>query len=264
MDAICVIAAPGTGAEQLCEVLGNVPDLAPHSGMFGAGCVGGITPEAWPLLRRLTGISFSDNRDPRLVEFVHQRPAAWLDALEIAAKDDGKRVLAFLLFAEQLPLNLIEREIMPRTGTRAMLVMRRQIDSYVAWRKAAALASMPEAGRMGLRLKLDPEDFVRWLEAQERWYGQWRDYLKRRFLPCPVLRYESDIDRQPPEAVLRRFASAAAQVGITVRAPGAATAWEAPPPVRVRSLSEDVRNWTEFSAEIFRRGLEKRAFGYPI
>ena len=94
-----------------------------------------------------------------------------------------------------------------------MLVMRRQIDSYVAWRRAAALAALPDAGRLGVKVKLNPEHFSQWLDAQERWYAHWRDTLKRRFLPCPVLRYEFDIERQPAEAVLRRFAAAAAQLG---------------------------------------------------
>lgn len=263
MDALCVIAAPGAGTEHLCEALGKSPDLAPYPGLFDSGRVGGIAPEAWPLLRRLTGIGFADPSDPRLLEFVHERPAAWLDVLEIAARDEGRRVVALSLFEGQLPLDLIERDIMPRRGLRVVLVVRRQIDSFVAWRKTAALAQLPDAGKMGVRLKLNPDEFCTWMDTQERWYGHWRDTLKRRFLPCPVLRYESDIEWQPAEAVLRRFAAAAAQVGITIR-PSAVTAWEAAQPPRARSVADDVRNWIDFSRELFRRGLEKRAFGYPI
>jgi hypothetical protein len=263
LDAICVIAAPGTGTHHLCEVLKNFPDLAPYLEAFALDGAHGIAPDALPLLRRLTGIGFSDHRDPRLVDFAHGHPAAWLDALEIAARDQGKRVMSFNLFHDHLPVEAIEREIMLRTGMRVMLVMRRQIDSYVAWRRAAALAALPDAGRLGVKVKLNPEHFSLWLDAQERWYAHWRDTLKRRFLPCPALRYEFDIERQPPEAVLRRFAAAAAQLGITLRPPGAASIGDAPTP-RARNLSDDVSNWIDFSRELFRRGLEKRAFGYPI
>lgn len=263
MDALCVIAAPGAGTDELFAALAGAPDFACYPGCFGGGRAGGIDPAGWPLLRRLTGIGFTDERDPRLVDFIQARPAAWLDALEIATRDAGRRVMAFPLHHDELPPALVEREIMGRTGLRVVFVVRRQIDSFVAWRRAMALAQLSESG-VGIRLKLQPDDFCHWMEAQERWYGLWRDYLKRRFLPCPVLRYESDIDRQPPEAVLRRFAAAAAQVGITLRPPGPPATRDAPPPVRVGTLSEDVRNWTIFSAEIFRRGLEKRAFGYPL
>lgn len=263
MDAICVIAAPGTGTRHLCEVLANLSDLAPYLEAFGPDGTHGIDPDALPLLRRLTGIGFSDHRDPRIAAFAHERPAAWLDALEIAARDRGKRVMSFNLFHDHMPIETIERELMPRTGMRVMLVMRRQIDSYVAWRRAAALATLPDAGRLGVKVKLNPEHFSQWLDAQERWYAHWRDYLRRRFLPCPVLRYEFDIERQPPEAVLRRFAAAAAQLGITLRPPGV-DAIEGVPQQRARNLSDDVSNWIDFSRELFKRGLEKRAFGYPI
>lgn len=264
MDAVCVIAAPGAGTDELCRALRTSADLAAHRGVFGPDRVGGIEPQALPVLRQITGVDFAAEQDPALMAFVHQHPATWLDALEAAAGDQDRRVLAFPLFSGELPLEVAEQEVMARTGLRVMLLMRRQIDSFVAWRKAAALAQMGEAGRIGVRLKLNPDDFCRWMDLQEGWYSHWREYLKRRFLPCPVLRYESDIDRQPADAVLRRFAAAAAQVGITLRAPRIGNGAEAPPAMRVRNVAEDVRNWTEFAAEIFRRGLEKRAFGYPI
>lgn len=263
MDAVCVIAAPGTGANHLREVLKNFSDLASYLEPFAPDGAHGIDPEALPLLRRLTGIGFSDHRDPRLVDFAHGHPAAWLDALEIAARDRGKRVMSFNLFHDHMPAEAIELEIMARTGMRVMLVMRRQIDSYVAWRKATAIAMLPDASKLGVRVKLNPEHFSQWLDAQERWYAHWRDTLKRRFLPCPTLRYEFDIERQPPEAVLRRFAAAAAQLGITLRPPAVAAIGGATQP-RARNVSDDVSNWLDFSRELFTRGLEKRAFGYPI
>ena len=72
------------------------------------------------------------------------------------------------------------------------------------------------------------------------------------------------LDLQPPEAVLRRFASAAAQVGITVRVPS-----DLPHPGLVKQDRETaaafrVKNWPEFSKALVERDIEKRAFGYPI
>jgi len=264
LDALCVIAAPGSGTDQLWQALAGAPELACYPGGFAGDRAGGVDAARFPLLRRLTGIAFADARDIRLAEFIRARPAAWLDVLEIVARDAGKRVMAFALHHDDLEPWLVEREIMARAGLRVVLVMRRQVDSFVAWRRAAALAQLCDSGTVGLRLKLQPDDFCLWMEAQERWYGLWRDYLRRRSLPCPVLRFESDIDRQPPAAVQRRFAAAAAQLGVTLRPPAPAAGRDVPPPVRVGALAGDVRNWTAFSAEIFRRGLEKRAFGYPL
>lgn len=264
MDAICLIAAPRTGTNHLCTVLKNFADLASYLELFELNGAHGIDPQSLPLLRRLTGIEFADHRDSKLVAFAHEHASAWLDALEIAAKDGGKRVMSFKLFGHHMPLETIEREIMPRPGMRAMMVVRRQIDSYVSWRKAVELGKWQGVDTTGIKLELDPRNFGEWLDAQERWYDHWRNYLNRRFLPCPVLRYESDIDQQPAKAMLRRFAAAAAQLGITLRPPAAATIGGLQRQDRARNIADKVHNWTDFSREVFRRGLEKRAFGYPI
>ncbi|MDP1732381.1 MAG: hypothetical protein Q8L54_14645 [Devosia sp.] len=263
MDAICLIAAPRTGTNHLCEVLKNFEDLASFLELFENDGAHGTDPETWPLLRRLTGVDFANHRDRRLIAYTRENPSGWLDAVEAAAKAQGKRVMSFKLFRHNLPVETIEREIMPRTGVRVMMVVRRQIDSYVSWRKAVELGKWQDVDTTGIRLTLDPDSFAEWLDAQERWYDHWRNYLNRRFLPCPVLRYESDIDQQPAEAVLRRFAGAAAQLGITLKVPGAIATRGLQRQDRARNIGDKVRNWSEFSREVFKRGLEKRAFGYP-
>ena len=263
MDAICLIAAPRTGTNHLCEVLKNFGDLAAFLDLFDVDGTYGTDPETWPLLRRLTGVDFKNHRDPRLVAFTHEHPGAWLDALEIAAKDTGKRVVSFKLCPHNLPVEAIEREIMPRPGIRVMMVVRRQIDSYISWRKAVELGKWQAVDTTAIRLELDPDKFAEWLNAQERWYDHWRNYLNRRFLPCPVLRYETEID-QPVERVLRRFSGAAAQLGITLRVPAEIGFKGLGRQDRSRSIDDKVRNWAAFSREVFKRGLEKRAFAYPI
>ena len=82
MDTICLIAAPRTGTNHLCEVLRNFPDLASYLEVFENDGAHGTDPDSWPLLRRLTGVDFATHRDPRLIAFAHEQPGAWLDALE--------------------------------------------------------------------------------------------------------------------------------------------------------------------------------------
>ncbi|HHY48679.1 MAG TPA: hypothetical protein GYA10_02900, partial [Alphaproteobacteria bacterium] len=222
MDAIGVIAGPRTGSGHLCELLANFPDLAAYPGVFAGGGVRGIDEAYWPLLRRLTGIAFEDAHDPRVAAFAREQPAAWLDALEQAAAAAGKRFLSFRLVNGELPAATIDRDILPRRGLRVVMVVRKQIDAFVSWRKAVELGKGRDVDTTGMRLTLDADHFARWLDEQERWYDHWRNELGRRFMPCPVLRYELDID-QPAERVLRRFAAAAAQVGVMLRLPTSIT-----------------------------------------
>lgn len=234
MDAICLIGAPHAGIEQLGEVLGNFQDLAVCRGVFSHQA--GAADES---------------------------PGAVLDTLEESARELGKRLMCFSLFRGELTIEAIEREIMPRPGLRLVMVVRKQIDSFVHWRRAVELGRLSGIAGAAVRLKLDAASFAQWLDAEARWYEHWRSYLARRSLPSPILRYETDID-QPAERVLRRFSAAAGQVGITLRPPPVAQSPEAPPASETAPIADLVANWVEFNREIFARGLERRAFGYPI
>jgi hypothetical protein len=263
LDSICLITAPRTGTNHLSEILRNFDEVAPYREVFESDGVHGTDSRSWPLLRELSGIDFINHKDKRLIEFAHGKPAALLDALDAAAKSEGRRVMSFKLFRNNLPLEVIEQEIMPRHGLRVILIVRKQIDSYISWRKAMTLGIWQGADTTGLPLTLDADRFQGWLIQQEQWYAHWKSWLERRFMPIPVLRYETDID-QPVERALKRFAMAAAQVGITLRPPAAVTSPGLERQDKAKALVDKVSNWAEFSREIFARGLERRTFGYPI
>jgi LPS sulfotransferase NodH len=263
LDAICLITAPRTGTNHLSEMLRNFEEVAPYREVFESDGVHGTDGRTWPLLRQLTGVDFINHKDKRLIGFAHEQPAALLDALEAAARSQGKRVMSFKLFRNNLPPEVVEQQIMTRPGLRALLIVRKQIDSYISWRKATTLGTWQGADTTGMPLTLDADRFQGWLIQQEQWYAHWKNWLERRFMPIPVLRYETDID-QPVERALKRFAMAAAQVGITLRPPVAATCVGLERQDKAKSLVDKVSNWAEFSREIFARGLERRTFGYPI
>src|SRR5690606_14413998 len=128
--------------------------------------------------------------DPRLAALIRERPGSWLDALEAASREAGKRLLSFRLWPDDLPLDMVEGEIVPRPGLRAIHVVGRQIDAYVSWRKAVELGRWRDVDTTGTRLALDIDHFEQWLNRMEGWYRHWRELLARRFLPCPVVRYE--------------------------------------------------------------------------
>ena len=263
MDAICLIGAPRTGVSHLCAVLRNFPDLAAYVGAFDADFVDGTAPETWPLLRRLVGIDFTNGRDKQLIAFAHAEPTAWLNALESCAAAAGKRLMSFRLFPADLPPAAIEQQVMTRPGLRPIFVMRKQIDAYISLRKAIELAKWQGFDTTGVKVRLEARRFEEWLNEHESWYRYWKGYFERRFTPCPVVRYELDID-QPADRLLRRFAATAAQVGITLMSPASITHTGLEKQDRSKSMIDKVSNWAEFSRDIFSRGLERRAFGYPL
>lgn len=230
MDAVAVITGRRTGAGQLFALLANIEAVAPRGGLF-------------------------DN--------VTTTFGAQLDAAAAEASAAGRTLLAFRLTPE-LPAEAVAREVLDRPGMRAVFVLRRNIDTYVSLAKATALDAFRDRDLTHVRVKLDAAHFATWLAAEEAWYGHWKGWLERRAFPVPVLRYETHILGLPADTVLRRFAAAAAQVGLTVRVPAALPHAGLVRQDRGRIVALKVRNWADFSRGLAERSLEKRAFGYPF
>jgi len=229
LDVITLIAGPRSGTGHLLSLLSSVEGVAVRG----------------DLLRDATGDL-----------------AASVDAAMDGARADGKALLV-LRATSALPREDVERYLLDRPGMRGLFVVRRQVDAYVSLAKARALNAWEGTDLTNVKVKLDAEHFAAWLEEEEAWYTHWKAWLERRAFPTPVLRYETNIVDQPGETVLRRFASAASQVGITVRPPAAVTTGLVKQD-KQRTVAFKVKNWPDFSRGLGERGIEKRAFGYPI
>ena len=231
LDTVCLVSSPRTGANQLLSLCDNLAEAQ----------------------------SF-----PHLFETLAERldPETTITTATEATRAGGRRVMAFKLWHDTLPLDEAVR-VADRPGVRLVLVMRRQIDAYLSWCKAIELGQWHDVDTSGLKLNASIDDFIAFMEAQERWFAHWQAWLARRYLPVPILRYETDID-QPPEWALKRLSAAAAQVGITLRVPATLASTGLMKQDRVKAAADKLGNWPQFSRELTARGLEKRAFGYPL
>ena len=232
LDTVCLVTSPRTGANHLLSLCDNLAEAQPFPALFET------------LAERLA-------------------PEAAIAAAAELTRANGKRVMAFRLWHDMLPLEEAISVVADRPGVRLVLVMRRQIDAYLSWCKAIELGQWQGVDTSELKLSVSIDDFIFFMEAQERWFAHWQAWLTRRYLPVPVLRYETDID-QPPEWALKRLAAAAAQVGITLRVPPALASTGLVKQYRVKAAADKIGNWPQFSRELTLRGLEKRAFGYPL
>jgi hypothetical protein len=189
--------------------------------------------------------------------------AAEVEAAEAEALAAGKELL-ILRATPALPRELMEGALLDRPGMRAIFVVRRQVDAYVSLAKATALGAWRDTDLTNVKVKLDAAQFAEWLDAQDEWHRHWKAWLERRAFPAPVLRYETGIVDVPGDTVLRRFASAASQLGITIRVPPGLAPAGLTKQDKQRTVAFKVRNWPDFSRGLGERGIEKRAFGYPI
>jgi hypothetical protein len=229
LDGILVITGQRSGAGHLFALLENLPEIAARDDLF---------PET---LRDAPGR---------------------IDLAEIEARAELKRVIA-LKATTSIPREMVEQDILSRPGMRAMFVVRRQIDAYVSLAKATAMDVWRDADTSGIKVKLDIDRFARWLDDETDWYAHWIAWLEKRHYPTPTLRYETHL-MVPPESALRRFVAAAAQVGISLKVPAALPHAGLKQQDLGKAAAFKVANWPEFSKALIERGLEKRAFGYPI
>lgn len=229
MDGITVITGPRTGAGHLFALLPNFEAVASCGGLFAEG---------------------------------QQDIAGRIDVAELEARAAHRSVIV-LKATSALPLETVERDLLGRPGMRAVFVLRRSIDTYISLVKATALDAWRDTDLTAVKVKLDAERFAQWLEQQEAWYAHWKAWLEKRAFPVPILRYETHLN-VPVESVLRRFAMAAAQVGITLRMPLSFPVGGLVRQDREKTVALKVRNWPEFSGAMTRMGIERRAFGYPL
>lgn len=230
MDSVAIITGPRTGAGHVLSLLHNIEAAAPRDGLFDTG---------------------------------HDDAAARLAVAEEQAAAAGKSLLVFKV-TSHLPRDVVERDILDRPGMRAIVIVRRQIDAYVSLAKAMALNAWRDTDLTNVKVKLDAASFAAWMEAQEAWYAHWKQWLERRSFPVPVIRYETQIQALPGETVLRRFGASISQVGLTMRIPEALPHPGLTRQDRQRTVAFKVKNWPDFSRGLGERGIEKRAFAYPI
>ena len=64
--------------------------------------------------------------------------------------------------------------------------------------------------------------------------------------------------------MLHRFAATAAQLGVVLRVPAELPFAGLLRQDRERAVAVKVKNWPDFSKALIERGIERRAFGYPM
>ncbi len=230
MDAVTVITGRRTGAGHVFALTRNFEAVAPRDGLFAAG---------------------------------HDDVPGLLERAEAEAQAEGKSLL-LLKATSAVPRDILERDVLNRHGMRAIFVVRRHVDTYASLAKAKALDAWRDTDLTKVKVKLDAGHFLGWMDEQDAWYAHWKAWLERRSFPLPVLRYETQIVDLPHDTVLRRFAAAVAQVGLTLRVPPALPFGGLVKQDREKTVAFKVKNWPDFSKGLVERGIEKRAFGYPL
>jgi hypothetical protein len=258
-SSICILGTGRTGSTHLGRILNNFEKFAAFGELFGRRA-------SWGLVRHVPAFlvvpgARNNNKDPAIVAFAHANPRLFLDRVARICRWTGKPVMAFQLFPHHLPEKTIETEILERRGTRAMLITRRAIDTYISQQKAYLVSKWTGTDTTEQKVAIDAGHFADWHSKIASWYIHWEVYHRARGLELPVIRYEADIVGGVAHT-LERFKILAAEIGIDL---------ELRPVIKITGLkrqdrTEEVRdkvaNWTEFEKGLSQRGLDEAAFGH--
>ncbi|NOZ33141.1 MAG: hypothetical protein GXP01_08745 [Alphaproteobacteria bacterium] len=256
---ICILGTGRTGSTHLSFILNNFARFASFGELFERR-------GSWGLVRHVpaTLVTLSAknrNTDPAITAFAQARPRLFLDRVARICRWTGKPAMAFQVFNTQLPLATIDTEVLGRPGTRAMLISRRAIDSYVSMLKARTVSRWVHTDTTDVKVAIDAGAFAEWYGKQTERYEHWRTYHQTRGMALPVIRYEDDIAASVPHA-LSRFSALASQVGLDLKLSAEMKQTGLKRQDRNQNVRDKVSNWAETEKSLSRRGLDEAAFSH--
>jgi hypothetical protein len=256
---ICLLTIARTGSTHLSSVLANYSRFAAFRELFAGAACRGLSVHVPP--RLITLKAAKRDNDPALTAFAAAHPGLFLDRVARYCRWTGKPVISFKILSGQLPVETIETEVLSRKSTRAMLITRRAVDSFISLQKARELSRWVHKNTTEFKPQVDAGAYAEWHAKSAAWYGHWIDWHEANGIELPILRYETDIDGEVAHT-LERFSSKARLLGVVLHARPVLKK----PRVQRQDQTSDVRdkvsNWTEFEKGLSQRGLDEAAFGH--
>jgi LPS sulfotransferase NodH len=257
-NCICILTVPRTGSGHLCKVLNNFPGFAAFFELFAR-------TECRGLLRHVPAPFVSirarhDKADPALVALAQNRPRVFLDRVARFCFYTGKPNISLKFMPAQLTPKIIESEILGRPRTRALLLTRRAIDSYISKLKAHQVSRHRNTDTTNLKVTLDAGKFMNWHARKALWYDHWQAWHRAKGLALPIMRYEDDISPGVGRT-LTRFAELAEQAGMELRIPASLKTEGMSRQDLSRNTRDKVANWAEFEKQLSRRGASEKILG---
>jgi len=260
-NCICLLSVKRTGSNHLCSVLGNYQRVAAFYELFEAGGSWGLrTHVPVPLVT-----IWAKNRvtDPALIRFVNAHPRLFLNRVARVCRFTGKPVMIFKILAGQLTYETIKSEVLGRPGTRAMLISRRAIDSFVSEQKALMLSEWLSVDTTGVKVEVDAGEYADWHHKAAAWYQHWIEHYRALGQGLPIIRYEDVIDAELNHT-LDRFSALAREIGFDLKPKPEMKKTGLKRQDRTRNAQDKVSNWAAFERGLSRRGLDEAAFGHFV
>lgn len=253
---VLVCAAPRTGTNHLCDILGGFERLKVRTEVFARDVAFSMSQEDFAALEAETGCRLPRTEAggyhqaaPTTTQLVYDEPFATISALW-KTKRPEHNALSIKLFGYHLPRG-VTNELF-KLGAVPVIVKRRAIDSYASKLKAQALQQWILRDTTYVPVTADIADFRYWYGRHRAWY----DYLREMAPDAPVLTYEDHIVPGVEALVEHCRAVVPFDLGDWTERQGLRVQ------DRSASVADKIRNWDEFSAALEAEGMLDDAMGY--
>jgi LPS sulfotransferase NodH len=252
MRFLCVFAMPRTGSSHLNKLFRSCPEFQGKSELFHRHAVGRHREFEWDKVKAKSEGAVTDVESFRTWRRMH--PAATLEALHDAW--NGKKVIAFKVFPNHLPRDVIESQLLPRDDIGFAILRRRPIESFISAVKAKMGSTFTKADTTAIKPEIHAKDFVLWAKRMKAWYDWTRAVLEARGKPFAEISFEKHLDGLSGEESLRTVLEQLRPLGFTsVSVPQGVIVGERQD--KERNYKDRVSNWAAFEADL--RALPERA-----
>ena len=197
-------------------------------------------------------------RDAAVTGYTHAHPIGTVEALLDFAASKGKAYTIFKIFPGHLRSWQLDR-IIGRFRPEVLLLLRTPLEAYVSLQKANALKAWMFADTTGMRVTLDPEDYVAWHDKVSSFYRFAIFASLARGLHPRIIHYDDLYKaRAAPQEVL---ATIFRQMGIPLRA-GEIANLEVQD--RGGSVFESIENFDAFFARLSQAGGAHRIYQFDL
>ena len=201
---IAIIAAPRTGTNYFCDTMGEFPEIANFFELFNPRGAFGLDafPDVFEILSENFNFDVKSAEDPELINAARNNPVDFLDKLGRSVTSLGKDFFTYKIFPNQISQDFLE-EILRDTNRSFILIARRRIDTFISFKKAMQFDTWVNRPTGNVLIEATYEEFMTWSAAQDKWYENAVDILRKHDKNCIFLSYDADLN-VPKETLVEK------------------------------------------------------------
>ena len=258
IDMLFVFSIPRAGTNHMFYFMQNIKSLDVRFEVYHPMEAYSISRYEVDLLSNLAGYRFMSNKDKNFIKWIHEYPLLFLKFLSERSFANDKSLI-FKIFPNHINKNQIEKMIMDQPSSKAIIVNRRPVDSFISLVKSIHSGKYLNIDTSNIIVKLDSSYFMEWWVKNYNWYRSVESILTKLGVPYTYFNYENDIYCSNQE-LGRNITEAFLRIGKTIEFKNDLENQGLRKQDLEPKYENKVSNWKQFVSELKRFNFIENAF----